>query len=1336
MKKILCSAFAVAVFLLAGCSAIDSPNSASPAYQSYRDIPGVTQADTSAVEELLAKNAGFVYGFPLSTEAFYEEDGSIGGFVTLMFGRMSELFGIAFTPQVCEWDELLAKIESKEIDFTGEFTPTTERLAKYFMTDTLIQRSIKVFTNRNNEDLAVIAQKRPVRCGFINGSTVYTTVAASWDMPFEPVFIGGESEVTDYFISGKIDAYIDESVMEALFDAYDFIKSAEYYPLSYSPVSLTTGNPELVPVINVMQKYLQNGGLAELAALYNQGINSYLKHKLSTFLTEEEKEYIKQHNSGSTAIFVGSETDNYPSSFYNKKEKEFQGAALDVLNQISELTGLRFKPGNTPATPWEQLFASLENGEYSLVTELFQVDSRQGRFLWSEEPYYIDNYALLSRADFPNVGINQILFSKVGLIKGTAYTDVFLEWFPDSVNTVMYTNNDEAFAALERGEVDFLMMTQNLLLHVTNYLERPYFKVNVVFNYPTGSYFGFNKNEEILRSIIDKAQRYVDTEAITDSWTRKVFDYNSKMLKDMIPFAVIFSSLLVAALAVVAILFSKNKKTSRNLERLVAERTNELELQTSTLATIFESIPDLVFCKDSDFNFTRCNRSFKEHFGCADKNIIGKNDVEAFGLPVEMMETFREADMRIMCEGQPITIEEIIPAADGTSPVFETIKTPMMQNGKPVGIMGISRDITQRKVAEETLKLTLNNLNTCIYITEPETDKILFINEKMAREFGKEEYLGKVCWEVFQDGFTERCSFCPIPRLLESGEEYCVWEEHNTATNRHYENTDSIIKWHDGRLVHMQHSVDITDAVRLQQDLEHASRAKGDFLSRMSHEIRTPLNAIIGMNNIALNSNDLGKTHQCHQKIESASKHLLGVINDILDMSKIEADKFELSNSEFDFEKMLMNIINVTHFRSEEKRQELVVNLGKDVPALILSDELRLSQVITNLLSNAIKFTPENGSILLNIRKTDEAADEVTLQIEVVDNGIGISAEQQTRLFTSFEQADGSISRKFGGTGLGLAISKRIVELMGGRIWIESETGRGSTFAFTIKVKQCEKAPSKRLSPKINKNDLRILAADDSEDTLLCFSHMMEAHGLPCGVALSGAKALEMIKQCGDKPYNIFFVDWQMPEMDGIQLTRKIKEITGDNSIVFMISVGDWNTIEKDALAAGVKGFIPKPLFPSSIINAINECLGVESAKAEKCAQSTDICPDFKGRSILIAEDIEINQEIMVAVLEETGLAVDFADNGTEAVAMFRANHDKYSLIFMDIQMPEMDGYEATRIIRALDLAKAKSIPIIAMTANVFKEDVENCLAAGMNDHVGKPVDSRDLFDKLRTYLD
>jgi signal transduction histidine kinase len=385
-----------------------------------------------------------------------------------------------------------------------------------------------------------------------------------------------------------------------------------------------------------------------------------------------------------------------------------------------------------------------------------------------------------------------------------------------------------------------------------------------------------------------------------------------------------------------------------------------------------------------------------------------------------------------------------------------------------------------------------------------------------------------------------------------------------------------------------------------EREAQNASRAKSEFLSHMSHEIRSPLNAVIGMITIAAEADEIQTIKRYLEKADTASRYLLGVINDILDMSKIEANKLELSYNEFNFEKMLTDIISVTNVRAEEKRQSLAVNVNANVPPLIISDELRLSQVITNLLTNAIKFTPENGRVTLSAEKLDDLGSEITLRFEVADNGIGISPEQQERLFTSYNQADSTIAKNFGGTGLGLAISKRILELMHGKIKIESELNKGSKFIFTVKVKK-----------------------------------------------------------------------------------------------------------------------------------------GADNAGTVSSAGSNEINFNFKEYTVLAAEDMEFNREILAKYLEKTGISIDFAENGKAAVSMFKEAPDRYSLILMDVHMPEMDGHEATRAIRALEtnLSKNKGVPIIAMTADVFKEDIEKCMSAGMDDHIAKPIVPKDIFVKLKKYL-
>lgn len=929
---------------------------------SFRDVPGITPEEIAAIELLQKERPYIVYGMALSTDTFIWDDGTIGGYSALFCEWISNFFGIEFVPHVYEWNELLNGLESQEISFTGELTPTPERRKKYLMTTPFTLRTAKAFRLRKSEPLSEIAKSRKVRYVFLQGAANIDAVMNSSEFPIDASVAPTQDEAMRKVLMGQVDAYIGEEHALAAFN--EGIVGEEIFPVVFSPISLTTANRELEAIVSVFDKYLKTDAFTHLLELSNQGREDFLRYRLYSWLTNEEKAYIAAHQSNDTPVLVAAELDAYPSSFYNKQEEQWQGIAMDVLHRISDLTGLKFQMENADQASGPVLFDKLESGELSMITELIYSEDRKDRFLWTEEPYSLGYYALLSRVDFEDVSVNQILHSKIGLITNSGYAHAFMTWFPEHNNLMHYDFVNEAFDALESGEIDLLMASRALLLLATNYYENPGVRANLIFNRTYGASFGFNKHEKILCSIISKAQMAVDTRAIADSWNRKTFDYRAKMAQAQIPYLFAMLILLACILALISFMFIRNRQMNARLEQTVQERTAELEIQT--------------------------------------------------------------------------------------------------------------------------------------------------------------------------------------------------------------------------------------EAARV------ASQAKGDFLSRMSHEIRTPLNAVIGMAQIAKKTAavESPKTVRSIDELIAASSHLLGILNDVLDMSKIEAGKFTLSSDPFSMRLALHDVENIIAQRCTEKGINFITNIMELPDFYVMGDSLRLKQVLINLLGNAGKFTDTGGEIKLLAQPISEDTSTVVLRFSVVDSGIGMSSEQVSKLFTAFEQTDAGIANKFGGTGLGLAISQHLINQMGGNIAVNSVPGQGSTFSFAINFQKTDARPE----------------------------------------------------------------------------------------------------------------------------------------EPENAPVATDL--NLSDKRILLVEDMLINRQIIIELLADTGLNIEEAEDGLLAVEKFESSPaNYYDLVFMDIQMPRMNGYEAASSIRNLDRPDAKTVPIIAMTANAYREDIEHALASGMNGHLAKPVNIAEVIALLAEKL-
>jgi two-component system sensor histidine kinase/response regulator len=537
--------------------------------------------------------------------------------------------------------------------------------------------------------------------------------------------------------------------------------------------------------------------------------------------------------------------------------------------------------------------------------------------------------------------------------------------------------------------------------------------------------------------------------------------------------------------------------------------------------------------------------------------------------------------------------------------------------------------------------------------------------------------------------------------------------------------------------------VDVSSLKKMQEELleakeiaEAASRAKADFLANMSHEIRTPMNAIIGFSSLALKTNLDGKQRDYVAKIQQSGTHLLGIINDILDFSKVEAGKLAVEHTEFELEKVMENVSNLISDKATAKGLELVFRIGRGTPNHLVGDPLRLGQILVNYSNNAVKFT-EQGEIVVSVQVEEETENDVLLYFAVRDTGIGLTEEQRGKLFQSFQQADTSTSRKYGGTGLGLAISKKLANLMGGDVGVESEYGKGSTFWFTARLGRGI-ARAKRLLPEPDLRGRRVLVVDDNEMSRYVLSEMLTGMTFVVKDVASGKAALEEIKTAAEAgtPYEVVLLDWQMPGMDGIETAKAIRKLpVAPLPHMAMVTAYGREELFKESALAGLEDVLIKPVSASTLFDTIMQILGGEHARtveahAEEAPLSEKLA-SIQGAVILLVEDNEFNQQVASELLTSAGFVVDIAEDGRKSLEMVAKR--AYDVVLMDMQMPVMDGVTATVEIRKQDAFK--ELPIIAMTANVMEADIRRCTDAGMNDHVGKPIDPDDLFVKLLKWI-
>ena len=1079
-------------------------------------------------------------------------------------------------------------------------------------------------------------------------------------------------------------------------------------------------------------------------------------------LTADEREWLARHRDIRLAVDPAR-----PPYQYMDNLDVFSGIASDYVRQINEALGTNMQA--VPDLSREEAVEKFLGGDLDVIPCVVVMEKWGQRMLYTI-PYLTSSIVIVTREDAPFISnVRALTPERVAMLMGHAAQEYLEADYPES-NWVLAKTAEEALEKVSKGKLDAFIGDLAAITYATQSLGLKNLKVAATTPYKVQMAFGVRKDWPELVPLLNRVLREIpeaEKNAILNRWV------NVRLERTMDWWLVggIVGSVLVVVAAILTVIVISNRKLAREavLRREAEERTR----------LTLDSAGDGIIGVDSEGRATFVNNAAERMLGFGDGELIGKpihaliHHSRSDGSPYPA----DECPMRAaFTDGEVHRVdEEILWRKDGKGFQAGYTANPIRKDGIVIGAVIVFDDITERKRAEERVRNSEQRLAQIIdFLPDPtwvvdNGGVVVTWNRAMEVLTGiqAKDMVGKGNHEYALAFYDERRPvLIDLVRMWkpEFEEKYLSIKQDGSIlrSESHHPHlgdgglylsgTAGVLCDVSGKPTGAIEALrDITDRKQMEEKLrqaqeaaEAASKAKGDFLANMSHEIRTPMNAILGMAHLALKTELSLKQSDYLHKIQTAGTSLLGIINDILDFSKIEAGKLEMEAVPFNLEEVMDNLASLITVKAHEKEGlEVLFSTSPEVPRALVGDPLRLGQVFINLANNAVKFT-EHGEIVVSTELLNRGKKTVEIKFAVKDTGIGLTEEQKAKLFSSFSQADTSTTRKFGGTGLGLAISKRLVEMMGGRIWVESVPGAGSTFCFTAVFGIGREETISPHTPPPDLRGLKTLVVDDNSTSREILQGMLESFSFEVTLAATGEEGLvEFEKSIAGRGYDLVVMDWKMPGIDGIETARRIKKLPGLSRMprIILVTAYGREEIMRQAEKIGLDGFLIKPVSPSVMFDTIMQAFGKEAPRQLRTDGEKKIeaaaSEKLAGASVLLVEDNEINQQVAMEILSGAGLKVTVANNGQEALDLVRAN--AFDAVLMDVQMPVMDGYTATGEIRKWEGGMRKegtsSIPIIAMTAHAMSGDHEKSIAAGMNDHITKPIDPAQLFGTLAKWI-